>query len=249
MVASTDLFSTAIIRSPLFRVWGDSKRYSFEELLALKEQDTFRALAYRPSLKEQRTSLVFRADDSLERDIFRKISGMREMPAAARAEEVSKPSLISRLLDRTMSGPKAEYSLFQRRIAPENVAPEIRRVVAALNEFLATEEVALTFSRLMPGAMPRLGYGVSRNAFGPVAAYCLGEIRFNVRHRSLRKLSKAKNPELAARALIPVLAHELAHVCHELHDLDFYRTCRTLLRALVVAAAKNDCKRLASPLS
>jgi len=104
----------------------------------------------------------------------------------------------------------------------------------------------LTFSRLMPGALPRLGYGISRNAFGPVAAYCNGEIRFNVRHRSLKKLSRAKNPELAARALLPVLAHELAHVCHELHDLDFYRTCRTLLRALVVAAAKNDRKRLAS---
>jgi hypothetical protein len=249
MVASTDLFSTAIVRSPLFRAWGNSKRYSFEELVSLKENEGFRALAYRPSLKEQRKYLVFRADDSLERDIFRKISGMREMPGAARAENVSKPSLLSRLMDRTMSGPKAEYSLFQRRVPPENVSPEIRRVVAALNEFLATEEVALTFSRLMPGALPILGYGISRNAFGPVAAYCLGEIRFNIRHRSLRKLSREPNPELAARALLPVLAHELAHVCHELHDLDFYRTCRTLLRALVVAAAKSDCKRLTSSAS
>ena len=86
-----------------------------------------------------------------------------------------------------------------------------------------------------------------RNAFGPVAAYRLGEIRFNVRHRTLRRLAKEPSPELAARALLPVLAHELAHVCHELHDLDFYRTSRALLRALVVAAAKVDARRLSGP--
>jgi len=246
LVASTDLFSTAAVRSPLFRSWRDAKRYSFEELVTFKQQDRFRALAYRPSLAEQRANTIFRADDSLERDIFRKLSGMREMPAAARAEIVSKPSILSRFLDRTMSGPKAEYSLFQRPVEPKSVSPKIRHVIAALNEFMATEEVATAFSRLMPGPLPRLGYGISRNAFGPVAAYCAGEIRFNVRHRSLRKLANEPNPELAARAFLPVLAHELAHVCHELHDLDFYRTCRTLLRALVVAAAKSDCQRLTS---
>ena len=160
------------------------------------------------------------------------------MPAAARAEEISKPGFISRLIDRTISGPKAEYSLFQKQVAPEFVPVEIRSIIASLNDFLATEEVLLAFARLMPGDLPTLGYGISRNVFGPVAAYCAGEIRFNIKHRTLRRLAKKNRPELAARALLPVLAHELAHVCHELHDLDFYRTSRTLLRALVVAAAK-----------
>ena len=244
LVGSDDLFTSAVIRSPLFRVWGGQDRFSFEELVTLRDKGTFRALPYRPSLKDQRKGTIFRADDSIERDIFRRLSGMTEMPAAARAEAISKPSFISRLIDRTMSGPKAEYSLFQKQVAPEFVPTEIRSIIASLNDFLATEEVLLAFARLMPGDLPTLGYGVSRNVFGPVAAYCAGEIRFNIKHRSLRRLAKKNRPELAARALLPVLAHELAHVCHELHDLDFYRTSRTLLRALVVAAAKSDHRKL-----
>ncbi|MEE2902405.1 MAG: hypothetical protein VYC39_08745 [Myxococcota bacterium] len=244
LVGSDDLFTSAVIRSPLFRIWGGQERYSFEELVTFRERGKFRALPYRPSLKDQRKGKIFRADDSLERDIFRRLSGMTEMPAAARAEEISKPGFISRLIDRTISGPKAEYSLFQKQVAPEFVPVEIRSIIASLNDFLATEEVLLAFARLMPGDLPTLGYGMSRNVFGPVAAYCAGEIRFNIKHRTLRRLAKKNRPELAARALLPVLAHELAHVCHELHDLDFYRTSRTLLRALVVAAAKSDNRRL-----
>ena len=166
------------------------------------------------------------------------------MPAAARAESVSRPSLVSRILDRLVSGPRAEYSLFQRHVNEDTVRAGIRHIVEALQEFLSTEEVTTALARLLPGDLPRLGYGMSRNAFGPVAAYRLGEIRFNTRHRNLRKLAKEPDAVLAARALLPVLAHELAHVCHELHDLDFYRTSRAILRALVVAAAKLDAKRL-----
>ena len=199
-------------------------------------------------MRDREDGPVMRADDSIERDIFRKLSGMRDMPAAARAESVSRPSLISRALDRLLSGPRAEYSLFQRRVAEDAVDPAIRRVVAALQEFLGAEEVSVALARLLPGSLPQLGYGISRNAFGPVAAYRLGEIRFNTRHRNLRRLAKEPDAELAARALLPVLAHELAHVCHELHDLDFYRTSRALLRALVVAAAKIDAKRLTTNL-
>ena len=60
----------------------------------------------------------------------------------------------------------------------------------------------------------------------------------------MRKLSRHPEPHLAARALLPVLAHELAHMCHELHDLDFYRTSRALLRALTTAAARIDANAL-----
>ena len=244
LAESSDLFSSAVVRSPLFRAWSSSRRYSFEELVTMKRSDRFRALAYRPAAWDLEDGPVMRADDSIERDIFRKLSGMRDMPAAARAENVSRPGLISRALDRFLSGPRAEYSLFQRQVASDSVSKSIRRVIEALQEFLAAEEVANALNRLLPGTLPTLGYGVSRNAFGPVAAYRLGEIRFNVRHRTLRRLAKEPSPELAARALLPVLAHELAHVCHELHDLDFYRTSRALLRALVVAAAKIDARRL-----
>ena len=70
-------------------------------------------------------------------------------------------------------------------------------------------------------------------------------IRFNTAHRAVKRLSKHPDPKLGARALLPVLAHELAHMCHELHDLDFYRTSRAILRALAVAAAKVDARELA----
>jgi hypothetical protein len=244
LAESSDLFSSAVVRSPLFRAWSSNKRYSFEELVAMRRAERFRALSYRPAAWDLEDGPVMRADDSIERDIFRKLSGMRDMPAAARAEMVSRPTFISRALDRFLSGPRAEYSLFQRQVPEEEVSRGIRRVVQALQEFLATEEVSTALGRLLPGPLPQLGFGLSRNAFGPVAAYRMGEIRFNTRHRTLRRLSKERSPELAARALLPVLAHELAHVCHELHDLDFYRTSRALLRALVVAAARIDARRL-----
>lgn len=246
LAESSDLFSSAVVRSPLFRAWSTSRRYSFEELVAMKRSDRFRALAYRPAGWDLEDGAVMRADDSIERDIFRKLSGMRDMPAAARAEAVSRPTWISLALDRFLSGPRAEYSLFQRQVPEDTVHKGIRRVVQSLQEFLATEEVAAALNRLLPGPLPSLGYGLSRNAFGPVAAYRMGEIRFNTRHRTLRRLSREPDPDLAARALLPVLAHELAHVCHELHDLDFYRTSRALLRALVVAAAKIDARKIAS---
>ncbi len=244
MAESSDLFSSAVVRSPLFRAWSSTRRYSFEELVTMKTNERFRALAYRPAGWDLDEGPVMRADDSIERDIFRKLSGMRDMPAAARAEAVSRPSLLSRALDRFLSGPRAEYSLFQRHVESGSVPKAIRRIVEALQEFLAAEEVATALARVLPGPLPSLGFGLSRNAFGPVAAYRLGEIRFNVRHRTLRRLAREPSPDLAARALLPVLAHELAHVCHELHDLDFYRTSRALLRALVVAAARIDAKRI-----
>jgi hypothetical protein len=244
MAESSDLFSSAVVRSPLFRAWSSTRRYSFEELVTMKTNERFRALAYRPAGWDLDEGPVMRADDSIERDIFRKLSGMRDMPAAARAEAVSRPSLLSRALDRFLSGPRAEYSLFQRHVESSSVPKAIRRIVEALQEFLAAEEVATALARVLPGPLPSLGFGLSRNAFGPVAAYRLGEIRFNVRHRTLRRLAREPSPDLAARALLPVLAHELAHVCHELHDLDFYRTSRALLRALVVAAARIDAKRI-----
>ncbi len=244
LAESSDLFSSAVVRSELFRAWGESKRYSFEELVAMKVSDRFRSLSYRPAGWDVARGAVMRADDSIERDIFRKLSGMRDMPAVARAENVSLPSFFSRAVDRLLSGPRAEYSLFQHDLDPAQVPQPIRRVVLALSRFLASEEVVVALGRLLPGQLPRLAFGASRNAFGPVAAYRLGEIRFNVRHRTLRRLSRHPDAELAARALLPVLAHELAHVCHELHDLDFYRTSRALLRALAVAAAKIDAQRL-----
>lgn len=243
LAESDDLFSGAVVRSPLFCAWGTKRRYSFEELTELKEDDKFRALSYRPAWRDRDDGPILRADDSIERDIFRKLSGLREMPAAARAEEIAQPSLWSRMRDYFMSGPRAEYSLFQRHVDESSVDAGTRRIVESLQEFLATEEVTEALARLLPGPLPRLGYGCSRNAFGPVAAYRMGEIRFNTAHRSVRKLAKHPKPRLGARALLPVLAHELAHMCHELHDIDFYRTSRAILRALAVAAAKIDARQ------
>lgn len=242
LAESKDLFSSAVVRSPLFRAWGSKRRYSFEELVEMKEAETFRALSYRPASWDLKQGPVMRAEDSIERDIFRKLSGMRDMPQAARAEEVASPSLWSRAADVLLSGPRAEYSLFQREVKDASIPRGVREIVRELQELLATPEVAQALARLLPGPLPRLGFGLSRNAFGPVAAYRLGEIRFNVRHRTLRRLSRGPDPVLASRALLPVLAHELAHVCHELHDADFYRTSRALLRALVVATARVDAR-------
>jgi hypothetical protein len=242
LAESDDLFSKAVVRSPLFRAWGTKKTYSFEELVTFKQADRFRALAYRPAWRDREEGPIMRADDSIERDIFRKLSGLRDMPAAARAEEIARPSFLSRIRDRLMSGPRAEYSLFQRSVDVKKVDAGTRRIVEALQEFLAREEVMEALSRLLPGPLPALGFGISRNAFGPVAAYRLGEIRFNVAHRAVKKLSRRATPEAGARALLPVLAHELAHMCHELHDLDFYRTSRAILRALATAAARVDAR-------
>ena len=247
LAESEDLFSSAAVRSPLFRAWATKRMFSFEELVELKARDRFRALSYRPAWREKGTGPILRADDSIERDIFRKLSGMRDMPAAARAEEIAPPNWWSVLRDRLLSGPRAEYSLFRRSVEEQNVPIGTRRIVRSMEEFLASEEVKDALSRLLPGPLPRLGYGCSRNAFGPVAAYRLQEIRFNTAHRTIRRLSRHDNPGLGARALLPVLAHELAHMCHELHDLDFYRTSRAILRALLVAAARIDA-RVAKPL-
>ena len=240
LAESDDLFSGSVVRSPLFRAWFDNKRFSFEELVSFKSNDSFRALSYRPAWRDRAGDPIFRADDSIERDIFRKLSGMRDMPAAARAEDIARPSLISRLRDRLLSGPRAEYSLFQREVSAAQIDDRSRALIAQLQAFLAAPEVGEAIARLLPGPLPRLGFGLSRNAFGPVAAYRSGEIRFNVGHRTMRKLARHPDPRLAARALLPVLAHELAHMCHELHDLDFYRTSRALLRALTTAAARID---------
>lgn len=245
LAESDDLFSSAVVRSPLFKAWGTKKTFSFEELVALKQAERFRALAYRPAWRDRDDGPIMRADDSIERDIFRKLSGMRDMPAAARAEEIARPSWFSRIRDRLLSGPRAEYSLFQRQVDVSSVDPGTRRIIEALQSFLSSEEVTDALARLLPGSLPRLGFGCSRNAFGPVAAYRMGEIRFNTAHRAMRRLAKEKNAHLGARALLPVLAHELAHMCHELHDLDFYRTSRAILRALAVAAAKIDARSLA----
>lgn len=247
LAESDDLFSSAVVRSPLFRAWGTKKTYSFEELVTLRQADRFRALAYRPAWRDRDDGPIMRADDSIERDIFRRLSGMRDMPAAARAEDIARPSLFSRLRDRLLSGPRAEYSLFQRQVDVASVDAGTRRVIEALQAFLSSEEVTEALARLLPGPLPRLGFGCSRNAFGPVAAYRLGEIRFNTAHRAMRRLSRETDPQVGARALLPVLAHELAHMCHELHDLDFYRTSRAILRALAVAAARIDARVLTEP--
>lgn len=239
-----ELFASALVRSPLFDAWGSEQRFSFEELVALDQQGRFRALSYRPSLTERERGPVIRADDSVERDIFRKLSGMRDMPAAARGEEVAAPSLWSRLQDRFLSGPRAEYSLFQREVLSDDVPEVGRALVRALERFMYGPEARQALARLVPGPLPKLAYGSSRNAFGPIAAYRGGEIRINVDHRVFRQLSRHGDPDRAARGLLPVLAHELAHMCHELHDVDFYRTSRTLLRALVSAAAEHDARRL-----
>jgi len=248
LAESDDLFSKAVVRSPLFSAWGQKRMYSFEELVELRASDRFRALSYRPAWRDNESGPIMRADDSIERDVFRKLSGMREMPAAARAEDIAQPSFLSRLRDKLMSGPRAEYSLFQRPVSAKDVSAGTVRLITALEELMATEEVSEALARLLPGALPSLGYGTSRNAFGPVAAYRMGEIRFNTAHRAVRRLAKQEDPKLGARALLPVLAHELAHMCHELHDLDFYRTSRAILRALAVASAKVDAREFSPEL-
>lgn len=247
LAEADDLFSSAVVRAPLFKAWGDRKLHSFEELVEATRRGRFFAQSFRPLGRESET--VFRAHDSIERDIFRRLSGMRDMPAAARAEEVAPPAWWSRLRDRMLSGPRAEYSLFQRSLSREQVPPATRALVDATEAFLAQPEVAQAVERLVPGPLPRLGVGYSRNVFGPVAAYRGGEIRFNIGHRAIRRLSAQNNPDLGVRALLPVLAHELAHMCHELHDLDFYRTSRSVLRALVTAAVQRDAADLRRPTS
>jgi hypothetical protein len=248
LAESDDLFSGAVVRSPLFAAWGTRRRFSFEELVALKQADAFSALSHRPAWGDDGPQPVLRADDAIEREIFRKLSGLREMPAAARAEAIAAPSLLTRLRERLLFGPRAEYSLFERSPSPAEVPPATRRLVEALEVFLASPEVAEALARLLPGPLPRLGFGLSKNAFGPVAAYRQGEIRLNVAHRAVRRLSRVPEARLGARALLPVLAHELAHTCHELHDLDFYRTSRALLRALATAAAKLDAGQRRDPM-
>ncbi|MEL6184739.1 MAG: ATP-binding protein [Myxococcota bacterium] len=241
-----DLFAKALVRSPMFEAWGTGRKYAFEELVALDQQGRFRALSYRPALADLEAGPILRAEDSVERDIFRKLSGLRDMPAAARGEEVAKPGMWSRFADRFLSGPRSEYSLFRREVRPHDVDPRTRAVIEALEALLQAPEIRRAVGRLVPGALPRLGFGASRNAFGPIAAFRGSEIRFNVRHRTLRKLARHPDAARAARGLLPVLAHELAHMCHELHDLDFYRTSRTLLRALVSAVAAHDADALAA---
>ena len=241
-----DIFSQALIRIPLFEAWGEFRKYTFHELVELDQRGRFRALSYRPSLEDRRSGPVMRADDSLERDIFRKMAGMRDMPAAARGEDVAQPGLWSRLQDRFLSGPRAEYSLFRREVPKASVDTGGLQLVGALERFMDGPDARQALARLLPGRLPKLGYGASYNAFGPIAAYRLGEIRFNIAHRTFRKLAKHPDPEQASRGLLPVLAHELAHMCHELHDLDFYRTSRTLLRALVSAAAAQDARAFAA---
>ena len=245
LAKGSDLFSSALVRSPLFRAWGERRAYSFEELVSLREQGTLVALPYRP-YRIARDVPCMRSDLAIERDIFRHFIGLREMPALARAESISTPSFWSRIKDRLVSGPRAEYSLFQRTVRPVEVSDEARLVVEALSDFLAAPEVASALAKILPGPIPRLGIGWSKNAFGPVAAYRGGEIRFNVVHRRFRRLARKVSPESAARALLPVLAHELAHMCHELHDIDFYRTSRILLRSLATAAIEIDRQNLAS---
>jgi hypothetical protein len=162
LAESDDLFSSAVVRSPLFKAWGTKKTFSFEELVALKQNERFRALAYRPAWRDRDDGPIMRADDSIERDIFRKLSGMRDMPAAARAEEIARPSWFSRIRDRLLSGPRAEYSLFQRQVDVAKVDPGTRKIIEALQAFMSSEEVTDALARLLPGSLPRLGFGSAR---------------------------------------------------------------------------------------
>jgi hypothetical protein len=235
LAEADDLFSSAVVRAPLFRAWGEKRRFSLEDLAELARADRFRAQSFRPARGAAGAVPVFRADDSIERDIFRRLAGTREMPAVARAEEIARPGLWSRLRDRWWSGPRAEYSLFETDLDPGDVSSGLRRLVEATEHFLAQPKVAAALGRLLGESVPRVGLGRSTNAFGPVAAYRSGEIRLNANHRAVKSLARHPDADLAVRALLPVIAHELAHVCHELHDLDFYRTGRALLRALVMA--------------
>ncbi len=237
-----DLFWTALVRCPLFEAWGEKRMYAFEELVALEQQGRFRALPYRPAAEE--SGPILKSVDPLERDIFRKLSGLREMPAAARGEEIARLSWWSRWVDRFLTGPRAEYSLFDREVGRSEVPEGARDLVEAVELFLHGPEARRALGRVIPGPLPRFGFGRSHNAFGPVAAYRQGEVRFNFVHRAFARLARHPDPEQAARALLPIVAHELAHQCHELHDLDFYRTSRAVLRALVAAAAEVDARAL-----
>lgn len=235
LAEADDLFSSAVVRAPLFRAWGEKRWFSLEDLAELARADRFRAQSFRPARGAAGAVPVFRADDSIERDIFRRLAGTRDMPAIARAEEVARPGLWSRLRDRWWSGPRAEYSLFESDLDPREVTDELARLVQATERFLGQPKVTAALTRLLGESVPRVGLGRSTNAFGPVAAYRAGEIRLNAHHRAVKSLARHPNADLAVRAMLPVIAHELAHVCHELHDLDFYRTSRALLRTLVMA--------------
>ncbi|MBX2811824.1 MAG: ATP-binding protein, partial [Myxococcales bacterium] len=81
ITGADDIFSCALIRTPLFEAWSESRKFSFEELVDLDREGMFRALSYRPSSDDLNAGVVIRADDSLDRDIFRRLSGMRDMPA------------------------------------------------------------------------------------------------------------------------------------------------------------------------
>ncbi len=239
MIAEADdLFSSAVIRAPLFRSWSNRQLFGFETLVELARRGEFYAQSFRPGPTAVR-GMVFRADDSNEREIFRKVAGAREMPAVARAEVVARPGLGSRLIDRFLAGPRSEYSLFRTDVPAHEVPEPERRLLFAVDRFLARPAVVAAVGRLIAGPMPSVGFGASSNVFGPVAAYREGEIRLNLQHRAIRRLARAPDPDLAVVALLPVLAHELAHACHELHDADFYRTSRTLLRSLVSASTET----------
>ena len=243
--SEADPFSSALVRCGLFVDWFDGRRYAFEELVGLEEQGRFRFSSFRPHASERAEGPSLRADDAITRDIFRRIVGGRATPALARHEEVASPGWWSRLQDRFLDGPRAEYSLFRTPVPAQSVPPRIRALIEALEALLDTPPVRAAVDRVLSlGTMPSLGYGASRNVFGPVAAFRGGEIRFNVAHRAVRRLAAVDDPHRGARGLLPVLAHELAHACHELHDLDFYRTSRTLLRAMTSAVARVDAESL-----
>ena len=244
IAASTDLFSSALIRCPIFKSWTSSRLYSFEELVHLEQQGQFLALPYAPHTRDAQHNPVIKSTEALERDIFKYLSHLKEMPNIARGEAIAKPNWWSRIQDRLLSGPRAEYSLFKNNIPSNLISKDTKRLIQTIEGFLQTPAVHTAITKLIPGPLPKLSFGLSRNVFGPVAAYRYNEIRFNVGHRIIKKLSSSPDPDLALRALLPVIAHELAHMCHELHDLDFYRTSRVILRTLVVQAAEQDAKTI-----
>lgn len=233
-----DIFSSGLVRSPLFTAWNDRRTRSFEDLIELSAEGRFEALPHRPLRSEGK--VVLRSEDGVEREIFRKLSGRMPMPAAARSEPAPRIGWWSRLQDRLLSGPRAELSLFARDPTERQLSPEANRLVQAIEGLLHTPPVRSAVEQHLPARLPRLRCGFSESAFAPVAAHYAGEIRFNVAHRLVRKLCAHEDPERAARAMLPVLAHELAHVCHDVHDDDFYRTARVLLRTLVTATAELD---------
>lgn len=251
-----DLFSRALVRCPLFSAWTDRRLRSLEALVELAARGDLRFLPYPPGhidlpSAEGRASSdgapVMRADQAVEREIMRKLTGRVPMPAAARAEPSPRIGWWARLRDRWWAGPRAELSLFARTPGPDEVPVEVRRLVEATAAFLARGRVRAALERHLPGERPRLGYGASSSGFAPVAAYFAGEIRFNVAHRVVLRLAREPDSSRAVRALLPVVAHELAHVCHDLHDEAFYRTSRVLTRTLATAAAALDADELGTP--